>query len=92
MPAEESDESKFLTNVNVQMLWLPYRCKLKNNLIYIGIRIWCLEILDYFAVEDFTNNPSSMANQNVALRLNFAHLVPEDQLEARLFSVIFLLS
>jgi len=45
-----------------------------------------LEILDSFAAPDFTKDPSSMAN----MALHFAHLVPEDQLEARLFSVIFL--
>jgi len=45
-----------------------------------------LEILDSFAAPDFTKDPSSKAN----MALHFAHLVPEDQLEARLFSVIFL--
>jgi len=45
-----------------------------------------LEILDSFAAPDFTKDPSSMAN----MTLHFAHLVPEDQLEAGLFSVIFL--
>jgi len=70
---------------NVQIFWLP-SCKLKNNLRWSKERIWSLGILDCFAAQDFTKDPSSMAN----VALHFAHLVPEDQLEARLFSVIFL--
>jgi len=53
--------------------------------ICIGVRIWSLGILDSFAAQDITKNPMSMAN----VARHFAHLVPEDQLEARLFSVIF---
>jgi len=69
---------------NVQILWLPYSCKLKNNLHWS--EDLNLGILDSFAAQDFTKDPSSVAN----VALNFAHLVPEDQLEAWLFSVIFL--
>jgi len=68
---------------NVQILWLPYSCKLK--IICIGVRIWSLGILNFFAAQDFRKDPSSMVN----LALHFAHLVPEDQLEGRVFSVIF---
>jgi len=54
--------------------------------ICIGVRIWSLEIFDSFAAQDFRKDPISMAN----VARHSAHLVPEDQLEARLFSVIFL--
>jgi len=45
-----------------------------------------LGILDSFAAQDLTKDPRSMAN----VALHFAHLVPEDKLKARLFSVLFL--
>jgi len=47
-----------------------------------------LGILDFFAAQDLTKDPSSVAN----VTRHFAHLVPEDQSEARVFSVIFLSS
>jgi len=40
-----------------------------------------LGIFRYFAAQDLTKDPSSMAN----VTLHFAHLVPKDQLEARVF-------
>jgi len=42
--------------------------------------------LDSFGAQDLTKDPSSMA----IVASHFAHLVPEDRLESRLFSVIFL--
>jgi len=45
-----------------------------------------LRNLDSFAAQDFTKDPISMAN----VAPHSAHLVPEVQLEARLFSVVFL--
>jgi len=62
----------------------PFHANWKT--ICIGVRIWSLGILDSFAAQDFTKGPSSIANVD----LHFAYLVPEDKLEAGLFSVIFL--
>jgi len=66
-----------------------FGCPIHANLktICIGVRIWSFGKLGSFAAQDYTKDPSSMANVDQS----FAHLVPVGQLEARLFSVIFLL-
>ena len=100
-PVEEFDETKFTTECSNSLVALFMQIKnnltamelrqIKNNLhdklkiICIGVRIWSLGILNLFAAQDFRKDPSSMVN----LALHFAHLVPEDQLEGRVFSVIF---
>jgi len=48
---------------NIQILWLPYSCKLKSNLHWSkDLMLRILGILNFFAAQDFTKDPSSMAN------------------------------